>query len=116
MPNVSGTVVFSDEVSPGLAGDVVVQLHEILAEDAASRVVAEQVIPVHALPAGLGGRLPFQLEVGAINSRARYTIRAHVRVNKSDAVTSGDYLTTASFPVLTYGAASTIDVSVRRLT
>ncbi len=115
MPTVSGAVVFQHEVPPGLRADVVVQLLEIAAADAPSRVVVEQTQRDVLLPAGVGGRVPFLLQVDTVNPPLSYTVRAHVRVGGSSAVKSGDYVTMASYPVLTRGGTTSADVGVRRV-
>jgi hypothetical protein len=53
----------------------------------------------------LQGRVP--------DMRARYQVRVHVDVDKDGKVSRGDYITTESYPVLTFGHPSRVRVRVR---
>lgn len=86
------------------AAAVVVQVEDTSRMDVGSTVVAEQRRTDVDL-AKAGTDLPFSVAVpaGLIDRRASYNVRVHVDTSGNGEVTEGDYISTASHPVLTHG-------------
>lgn len=90
---VQGVLHVSRVVAHG-RGDVVVRVLDVSHADASSTVVAEVDLGEHVLVPGEAFRLPFTVEVGDPDPRARLAVTGHVDVSGSGDVTRGDYLTT----------------------
>ena len=113
---VSGTIGF-DPDQPDLSGARVrVRLEDVSRADASADVVATQVIddPAERLTEG---RLPFRLsgDRDDIDPSGRYSVAVHVDMDNSGSVSSGDYINTASTPVLTGGHPDQVSVSVEQI-
>ncbi len=92
------------EGTPAFAGATVrVSLLDVTRADAPSRVIVEETIPHASHPGGAGGSFAFALRAGTVDARARYVVRVHVDVDNDGRVSQGDYVTNASYPVLTFG-------------
>jgi putative lipoprotein len=112
---VTGAIRFP-EGTPAFAGATVrVSLFEVTHADAPSRVIVEETIPHASHPGGAGGGLAFALRAATIDARARYVVRVHVDVDNDGRVSQGDYVTTASYPVLTLGHSNRVVAEVRRV-
>jgi hypothetical protein len=66
-------------------------------------------------PLKAGEKLTFTLTAPSVDERARYNIRVHVDCSGSGYVSSGDRISTQSYPVLTQGASDHVDVEVIEL-
>lgn len=115
-PLVRGTLVFEPS-RPDLSGATVrVRLEEVSRADASARVVAERTIddPADRLS---GDGLPFALSGSRneIDSGGRYSVAAHVDVDDDGEVSTGDFVTMESHPVLTRGHPDEVTVSVRKV-
>lgn len=109
---VTGTIVFRPPPPPLAGATASIWLEDVTLADAPARVVARQTlatIPDDAAAGGLGFRLPCP----APDLRTRYTVRVHVDLDGDGRVSPGDYLSTASHPVLTFGHPDRITVEVR---
>ena len=95
-----------------------VRLEEVGALDVAARVVAEQVRPAVALAAE--GDEPdlyhAALEIEEHDPAASYGVRVHIDVDGDGEVSTGDFITMESYPVLTFGYPSRVAVVVRCIT
>ena len=92
-----------------LGASVRVRLEDVTRLDGPARLVAERVVPVT-----LEG-IRVELETGVINQRAHYAVRVHVDVDGDGRVTRGDFVSTRSYPVLTFGNPSSATVVVNRV-
>jgi uncharacterized lipoprotein YbaY len=90
---VAGEVVFPSNAPTGKAAVVVIEVRDTSVSDARSTVVAEQrVRDADVTP---NGRLPFRLEVPAVDPRHSLSMRVHVDFDGDGRVSSGDLLTTS---------------------
>ena len=90
-------------------GTLHVRVEDVSRVDAASRVVAETLIPIdHPIAAGEG--IPFSVPIPQIDEGASYSIRAHLDLTGTAEVTVGDRVSTAAYPVLTHGHPDEVTV------
>jgi len=95
---------------PAEAALVIVQVEDVSRADAPSSVVGEQRregVELHP-----GDVIPFEVEVdaGALDEGARYSVRVHIDVAGSGEVDAGDLISTQSYPVLTGGYADEAEI------
>ena len=115
MALVRGRILFDKDVGPFTSATVYVRLENVSRADAAAVCVAEQVHREVSHAAGEEKTLPFELHVDAVNERAEYSVRVHVDVDGDGAISTGDYISPESYPVLTYGRPNEIDVRLERI-
>jgi uncharacterized lipoprotein YbaY len=114
---VRGEIRFEEDAPAFSRATVYVRLEDVSRLDAAARIVAEQVIndvshaPARAAP------VPFVVATDeAVDARATYGVRVHVDVDRDRRVGRGDFVSTASHPVLTYGRPAWASVRVHEVT
>jgi putative lipoprotein len=112
---VTGAIRFPEGTPAFVDATVRISLLDVTRADAPSRVVAEEAISHAIHPGGAGEGFAFALRAGAIDARGRYVIRVHVDVDGDGRVSQGDYVSMASYPVLTFGHATHVVVDVRRI-
>ena len=85
----------------GSTAHLVVRVEDASRADARATTVAEQVSAGVHLPGGDGGSVPFELRVpaGLVDPRGPYSVRIHVDVSGSGTVTTGDFVSTESYPL-----------------
>ena len=105
---VTGEVVFPPSADPG-AAVVYVRVEETSMADAPARVVGESVLSLAELP---GRALSFAVPVATWDDRADYSVRVHVDRDQDGRVSTGDYISAMSHPVLTHGHGDTVSVPV----
>ena len=96
-----GRVVFPEGDWAGSTGRVVVRVEDASRADAAATTVAEQVSEGVRLPGGDGTSVPFELRVpaGLVDPSGPYSVRVNVDVSGSGTVTTGDFVSTESYPL-----------------
>ena len=105
---VTGEVVFPASDKPGSAV-VYVRVEETSMADAPSRVVGESVLAPVELPCRT---MSFAVSVAMWDERADYSVRVHVDHDQEGRVSTGDYISTMTHPVLTHGHGDTVTVPV----
>jgi uncharacterized lipoprotein YbaY len=107
---VTATVALAE---PLPAGDHIarVVVEDVSRADASSTVVAERTVALTG-PMNAGDLIAVELPVGDVDDHASYVVRAHIDSSGSGDVSSGDRITTRSYPVLTRGAPDRVDVEV----
>ncbi|WP_458209769.1 YbaY family lipoprotein [Haladaptatus sp. NG-SE-30] len=114
-PLVSGKIIF-EPVTPHLAGATIhIRLEDVSIADKASETISEQtlsdvtddMIEQDGIPFELYGQLP--------DDKARYIVSVHVDSNDNGEVSQGDFITTESYPVLTFGNPDSLTVRVQRI-
>lgn len=112
---VRGTVVLPDDAPSTVSAELVVRVEDVSRADAPSIVVGETRLADVSLEPG--GILPFEVEVAAdlVDPGHSYAISAHLDLSRSGTVQVGDYITTETHPVLTYGYGDEATVAVRRV-
>jgi uncharacterized lipoprotein YbaY len=107
---VSGRVLLSGETADltfPFAG--VVEVLDVTYADAPSTTVGSRPIMV-AGPAPI----PFEMDVADIDPRRSYAVSVHLDSDGDASISKGDFITMESFPVLTNGHGSHLDVTARR--
>ncbi len=112
---VEGEIRFPEGSPPFLGATVRVSLLDVTRADAPSRPVAEQTIRDFSHQGGAGGGVRFALRGERLDVRTRYEVRVHVDVDGDGKVSRGDYITTESYPVLTFGHPDRVTIRVRRV-
>ena len=117
MTIVTGQVKFQQDPPPFSNAILTVKLSDVSLADARSQVIAIHTQSVRAEDLGdLSFKLSPDDDSVEINPKATYTVSAHISLHPNDNPTEirqGDYLTTQSYPVLTQGNPTSIDVEVK---
>lgn len=114
-PLVTGIILIGKKVEPFSGATAHVRLEDVSNADAASRVVAEQTLRNVSHTKGDETKLKFALYGKLPNERASYSVSAHVDLDNDGEVSVGDYISMESYPVLTYGYPSYVEVRVHRV-
>jgi len=112
---VRGRILFEKDAGSFTGATVYVRLENVSRAGAAAERVAEQVLRGVSHREGEEQALPFELRVESVNERADYSVRVHVDVDDDRAISLGDYITTQSYPVLTFGRPDHVDVIVEKV-
>ena len=108
-------IVVPGNFSGSSEGTLRVLLEDVSEADAPARVVATAMIAdARVVP---GGRLAatLQLPAHSIDPQRQYNVRVHMSTRDSNAVQSGDLVSTQSVPVLTQGHPSSALVALREV-
>lgn len=91
-----------------------VRLEEVSRADAGAQVLAEQIVDI-TRPAG--DSLPYTL-IGEVTLEpgGAYTVRAHIDMDRTGAVTRGDFISTQSYPIDVANLPADIDILVKPVT
>lgn len=113
-------MVEGDVVIPASAGsftdaNVYVFLEDVSFQDVPSTVIARQVLPNVSHEAGQEKRVPFQLTTEQIDPEANYNVRVRVDLSGSSETQRGDYITTQSYPVITFDHPRRVEVHVHEV-
>src|SRR4051812_26308193 len=98
-------VVLGEDVESFSDATLRVRLEDVTYADALSRTVDERVVEGVSHRAGRQQRLPVTLRAPGYEERTRYAVSAHLARGGPGAdagIRAGDYLTTQSYPVLTF--------------
>ena len=110
-----GEIVFGDEAIAFSGATLYVTLEDVTYTDDDAITVGKVVITNVAYnplsPDNLTFEVPFQL----LNPRALYSVRVHIDLNGDGRISTGDYVNTQAYPVLTRGNSSAASVRVRRV-
>lgn len=110
--SLSGTIQLQDVTEAASNATVRVRVQDTSRSDAAASTVAEEVIRGVSIVPGAQG-IPFTVRGIPQNAGARYSVRVHVDVDGSGAVTRGDYVSTQSHPVPATGEPAPVTIVVR---
>jgi putative lipoprotein len=105
---ITGTVTYLQSIELPADAEMLIKLEDISLQDAPAGVIAERTIPT----GGQQSPLPFAIEYdpSLIEESHSYSIHAEIRVGGETRFVSGQ-----SYPVLTRGATSNVDVIVMAL-
>lgn len=109
---VKGEIIFSKELGSFSEATVNVYLENVSLLDAPAKIVAKQVIADLNHSMGTENRVEFALQAEIADIRARYSIRVHVAFRGDEQINCGDYISTESYPVLTFGYPNQVSVRV----
>lgn len=115
--SVRGEVLIGVDAPAFSRATVYVRLEDVSRVDAAARIVAEQVVgDVSHAPASVVS-IPFAVSAAeVVDERTTYVVRVHVDVDRDRRVGRGDFVSTESHPVLTFGRPAWASVRVREVT
>src|SRR6185503_18066914 len=102
-PLVTGEVIVEKNAGPFSGATVYIYLENTSRADAASRIIASQVLLNFSHQPGHEDRIKFKLFGAMTDPQASCSIRVHIDVDGDGQVSDGDYITMQSYPVLTYG-------------
>ncbi|HEY0078884.1 MAG TPA: YbaY family lipoprotein [Pyrinomonadaceae bacterium] len=115
-PLVTGSILFDEDAGAFSGATVYVRLEDVTYADAASKVLAEQVMrDVSRAEGGSDYPLEFRLYGRLTDKRASYNLRVHVDVDGDGEVSLHDYVTMQSYPVLTQGRPRKLNVRVHEV-
>jgi len=106
---VRGALTFARAHPPSPNGKLYVRLLDVSFQDAPARIIAEQALEV---PSG-AGPVPFELHAAEVDERATYVVSAHADLDADGAYSLGDFVTTESYPVLTFGRSGRVDIVLK---
>lgn len=109
---VKGEIIFSKELGSFSEATVNVYLEDVSLLDAPAKIVTKQVIADLNHSMGTENRVEFALQAEIADIRARYSIRVHVAFRGDEQIHRGDYISTESYPVLTFGYPNQVSVRV----
>jgi hypothetical protein len=114
MPDVrvSGVVRLAPGAAFGERSVLRISLLDVTAADRAATVVTEQRIAVSELESS-GGIVAFDL-AGAVDPLRRYVVSAHADLDGDGTVSTGDQVSTQSYPVATFGYPNRVEVELQR--
>lgn len=114
-PIVTGSILFSPELSSFSGARANVYLEDVSLVDAPAQMITKQVIPNISHQKGTENQIEFALFGEIPNPRARYSIRVQVTLHGDDSIHRGDYITMESYPVLTFGYPNQVSVLVQEV-
>jgi uncharacterized lipoprotein YbaY len=92
-----------------------VKVLDVTLADAASRAAGTQVLEGFDDAANNGQPVSFRVSANVDDERNRYIVSIHVDADGDGKVSSGDFLTTQSYPVLTLGYPDHVDVELTQV-
>ena len=112
-PVVKGEINFAGSPDLPASAKAYVRLRNTSLADAASAVVAEQVIDHVDRFVSKGEKVRFVLEPNSIDERDSYNVSVLVDIDGDGKVSKGDYISMQSYPVLTYGYPNEVTIEVK---
>jgi uncharacterized lipoprotein YbaY len=106
-----GEIVFPPGDRPAQAARVVARIEDVSRADAPAKIVARHVQEKVVIPQGEKESLSFAIKYPAsVDPGSRYAVRVHVDVSGTETVTSGDFVSTVSYPVTSEQGDMTVRV------
>lgn len=115
-PLVRGRILLGRDLKPFTNATVYVRLENVSRADVSSSTAAEKVLTEVSHRAGQEEEVSFNLYGEPPDEGSDYSVRVHVDVDGDGEVSVGDYITTESYPVLTYDHPNHVDVHVEEVT
>jgi uncharacterized lipoprotein YbaY len=109
---VQGEILFSKEFGSFSGATVNIYLEDVSLLDAPAKIVAKQVITNLNHSMGTESREAFAIQGEITDIRASYSISVHVSLHGDEQIHRGDYTSTESYPVLTFGYPNQVLVRV----
>ena len=110
-----GAVVLGRHVGAFEHATVRVYVEDVTRADAAAVVIAQLAIPAVSHQAETETSVPFALRCAPVEPRALYVVRVHVDLQGDGQLHVGDYITTQSYPVLTFGHPDYVTMHVQEV-
>ncbi|NJM46636.1 MAG: hypothetical protein HC860_11060 [Alkalinema sp. RU_4_3] len=112
---VEGEIAFENTGASFVGATAYIRLEAANQTDAASSIIAEQVIPDVSHEAGDSQTLIIRLSGQIPNEKTSCIVTVHIDVDGDRQVSQGDYINMESYPVITYGHPQQISISVRQV-
>ena len=110
----TGEITFAKTGTSFSGATVYIRLEDVSQADAASKIVAEQI--VEDISHQQGGEEKVQVSLQSqIDERASYIVSVHIDVDGDGQISQGDYINMSSYPVLTFGHSNQISVCVQQV-
>lgn len=110
----TGVVVFPPDTKPVQNARMYIRLEDVSLADVPSTLVIEHTHQGISLPGG-AAQLSFELHGHIPDPGAHYSVHVLLDVDGDGEISPGDYINTESYPVLTFGQPSQVEISVRRV-
>ncbi len=112
---VKGKVTFEEKAPPFTGATMYVRLENVTLADAAAEVVADYVERNVAFDPKIDKDLSFAIAGKAPDPQASYAVRVHIDIDGDGEVSLGDFISTQSYPVLTFGYPREVSILVRQV-
>ena len=112
---VKGTVTFEKDAPAFTGATMYVRLENTTLADVAAEVVADYVERDIAFVPETTKALSFAIDGKAPDPRASYTVRVHIDLDGDGEVSQGDFISTQSYPVITFGHPREVSILVRQV-
>ena len=114
-PLIRGEITFDSAVRPFTGATLYVHLENITDADIASTSVAIYVEREVSFDPRAAKPLTFAIAGKAPDPGASYVVRAHIDLDDDGEVSRGDFVSTQSYPVITFGHPTEITLVVRQV-
>jgi hypothetical protein len=115
MENVVTGQIWFDNATAAFSGATLrIRLEEVSRADAPAQEVGCLEVPDYAYSPG-DPPFSWTLGVGLLDPGKRYEVRVHLDRDSSGEYSAGDQITTQSYPVLTQGYPSTVNIQLHRI-
>jgi hypothetical protein len=95
--------------------EVRIRIEDVSQADAPARTITERVVRGDVLMPGEPLHASLGVPEAQFDPRAHYSVRVHVDTTGAGRVTPGDYVSTGSHPVLTFGRGARVVIPLRRV-
>lgn len=110
-----GEITFEEEAPSFTGATMYVRLENITIADIAAEVVAATVVGDIAFDPKTNKALPFAIIGTVLDPQASYTVRVHIDLDGDGIVGQGDFISTQSYPVITFGYPREVLISVQQV-
>lgn len=113
-PLVKGELTFEEDAPPFTGATMYVYLENITVADIAAEVIdyyVEQNVSFDPKTTILS----FAMAGKALDPRASYAVRVHIDIDGDGKVSQGDFISTQSYPVITFGHPGKVSILVRQV-
>lgn len=110
---ITGTILFSDDVTPFSEATAHIRLLDVSKMDAPYETIAQQRIKHIKYPSD--EKIDFSLKGSIKDERGTYVVSVHIDVDGDGQISTGDYITTSYYEVPTVGNTTGLNVKVYRV-
>ena len=114
-PLVSGEILFRPEMTSFANAIVYVYLEDVSRQDASAKIAGKQIMSNISHSRGSSASLQFAIYGELPDARAHYSIRVHVSRQGREDIRLGDYVTTQSYPVITFENPDVVSINLHEV-
>ncbi len=114
-PLVSGEILFRPEMTSFADATVYVYLEDVSRQDASAKILGKQVIANISHSQGSSSSLQFAVYGKLPEARAHYSVRVLVSRQGREEIQLGDFVTTQSYPVITFENPDFVSINVHEI-